>query len=76
MKKAFLVFSILFSCLLFSCTTIVDSERPSWIDAVPEIPGEKVFVASGMGKSEVEARSNAVLSALAQMGEEIGYSLE
>ena len=76
MKKAFLVFSILFSCLLFSCTTIVDSERPSWIDAVPEIPGEKVFVASGMGNSEVEARSNAVLSALSQMGEEIGYSLE
>ena len=76
MKKAFLVFSVLFSLLLFSCTTLTYSERPSWIDAVPEIPGEKVFVASGMGNSEVEARSNAVLSALSQMGEEIGYSLE
>ena len=76
MKKAFLVFSILFSLLLFSCTTLTYSERPSWIDAVPEIPGEKVFVASGVGNSEVEARSNAVLSVLSQMGEEIGYSLE
>lgn len=76
MKKAFLVFSVLFSLLLFSCTTLTYSERPSWIDAVPEIPGEKVFVASGVGNSEVEARSNAVLSVLSQMGEEIGYSLE
>ena len=76
MKKTIPLLSILVFILLSSCTTMSISERPSWIDAVPEIPGEKVFVASGMGTSEVEARSNAVLSALSQMGEEIGYSLE
>lgn len=76
MKKTIPLLSILVFILLYSCTTMSISERPSWIDAVPEIPGEKVFVASGMGTSEVEARSNAVLSALSQMGEEIGYSLE
>ena len=75
MKKAWIL-SIIFSLLLFSCTTVESLGRPSWIDSVPEIPGEKVFVSSGSGSSEVEARSNAVLSVLSQMGEEIGYSLE
>ena len=55
MKKAFLVFSVLFSLLLFSCTTLTYSERPSWIDAVPVIPGEKVIGSSGLANSEVKA---------------------
>lgn len=76
MKKAFWVLLILISLLIVSCTTIESTDRPSWIDIVPEIPGEKVFVASGNGNSEVEARSNAVLSVLEKMGDEIGYSLE
>ena len=76
MKKANILFLILIIFFLSSCTTLSIKERPSWIDSVPEIPGERVFIASGVGGSEVEARSNAVLSVLSQMGEEIGYNLE
>ena len=76
MKKLYFIISTIVVLLLFSCTTLDTGLRPSWIDKAPEIPGEKVFIASGNGKSEVEARSNAVLSALSQMGSEIGYDIE
>ena len=75
MRKLILIW-ILSVFLLFSCTTLTPSERPSWIDMTPEIPGEMVFISSGQGGTEMEARSNAVLAVLEKMGKEIGYSLE
>ncbi len=71
MRKAFSLFFIIL--LVFtSCTSLsLSSSRPDWIDNVPSVALSTVFVGEGEGESEEDARINAILSAIIQMGEEI-----
>ena len=75
MKKSLTLLLALTILVFSSCTTVSFGTRPSWIDTVPEIAGMKVFVAGGEGKTESEARSNAVGELLSQMGDAIGYDI-
>ncbi|MGN1163377.1 MAG: hypothetical protein ACI4S4_01085 [Candidatus Ornithospirochaeta sp.] len=75
MKKVLLIILATFLVFLSSCTTVSFGTRPSWIDSKPEIAGMKVFVGGGVGKTEAEARSNAVGELLSQIGDAIGYDV-
>ncbi len=71
MRKALsLLIIVLF--IFTSCTSLsLSSSRPDWIDNIPTVALSTVFVGIGEGESEDEARINAILSAISQMGEEI-----
>lgn len=71
MRRIFSLFLFVL-LLLSSCASLsLSSSRPDWIDTVPSVALSTVFVGKGEGASEDEARINAILSAISQMGEEI-----
>ena len=74
MKKTIAI--LLFVLLLFSCSTLTSltGELPSWVTSPPVIAASTVIVGEGTGQSEEEAKTNAIMNVLYQMGEENGIS--
>ncbi len=66
---------ILVIILAASCSTFTLSEGPEWIRMRPVRSGVVVFVGSGTGGNEAEARSAAYLDLLKQMSMDLGYEV-
>lgn len=63
---------ILALLLTVSCSTLRDSERPSWVDNPPSSLLSTVIVGSGEGESEAEADRSAYISILSSISEKAG----
>ncbi len=75
--KRKLILSAVFILFLVSCSTISSSLNvPSWVTEPPYVAFSTVFVGAGEGSTPEEAKTNAVLSVLSQMGDEIGINYE
>ena len=71
MRRLILAASI--ALVLASCTTFTSTEGPEWTREVPHPAGYEVFVGSGVGADEQEARAASYRNALEQVGAALGY---
>lgn len=71
MRKTVLLF--FFIVILSSCTTLnyVGKNAPSWINNPPRVALSTVFVGSGEGSTEEEARAGAVMDVINRLDEEV-----